>query len=139
MAETSAKGELGRRLAQKALMPIVATAASAAAGYAAKKGPDLFEVKVLPKLKQSALPKLKQAAGGASSVAEDLPSRAKSVVGNVSDLTDEVATRVKEAAPGGGGRAPQRRNGGLSPTELERHVKRRAQARAARRKATSKS
>jgi hypothetical protein len=131
MAETSTKGELGRRLAHKALMPIVATAASAAAGYAAKKGPDLFEEKVLPKLKQAAV--------GASSVAEDLPSRAKSVAGNVGDLTDDLATRVKEAAPGGGGQAPQRRNGGLSPSELERHVTRRAQARAARRKATSRS
>jgi hypothetical protein len=133
MAETSAKGEIGRRLAHKALMPIVAMLASAAAGYAAKKGPDLFEEKVLPKLKQTA--------SGASSVAEDLPSQAKSVAGSAGDLTEDVTSRVKEAAPAprGGGAASQGSNGDLSSTELERHVKRRAQARAARRKATSKS
>ena len=132
MAETTTKGDLGRRLAHKALMPIVATAASAAAGYAAKKGPALFEEKVLPKLKE--------AASGAGSAAEDIPSRAKSVAGNVGELTDELTSRVKEAAPGaGGGGGPQRRNGGLSEAELQRHMKRRAQARAARRKATSKS
>ena len=136
MAETgrpSTKGDLGRRLAHKALMPIVATAASAAAGYAAKKGPDLFEDKVLPKLKQ--------AASGTGSVAENIPSQAKSVAGDVGDLTSELTGRLKEAAPGGsgGGGGAQRRKRGLSQADLDRHVKRRAEARAARRKTTSKS
>src|SRR5262245_64892288 len=103
-SDTPTTGDLGRRLAHRALMPIVATAASAAAGYVAKKGPDLFEDKVLPKLKQ--------AASGAGSVADDIPSRAKS--GHT-----------------------HRDNGELSQAELDRHVKRRAAARAARRKATS--
>jgi hypothetical protein len=124
------KGEIGRRLAHKALMPVVATAASAAAGYAAKKGPELFEEKVLPKLKQ--------APGGASSAAEDVPSRAKSVAGKVGDPTDDLASRVKKATPVGSA-GPQRSNGGISPAELDQHMKRRAQARAARRKANSKS
>ena len=133
MSHGSTKRDLGRKLAHKALMPIVATAASAAAGYAAKKGPDLFEDKVLPKLKQ--------AASGAGSVAEDLPSRAKSVAGGVGDLTSELTGRLKEAAPGGsgGGGGAQRRKRGLSQADLDRHVKRRAEARAARRKTTSKS
>ena len=109
------KGELGRRLAHKALMPIVASAASAAAGYAAKKGPELLEAKVLPKLKETA--------SGAGSAADDLPSQAKSVAGNVGGLTQNVADRVKEAAPVGGA-SPQRHNGGISSAELERHVKR---------------
>src|SRR3954449_3579652 len=140
MADTShsTKGDLGRKLAHKALMPIVATAASAAAGYAAKKGPDLFEQKLLPKLKQ--------AASGASSSAEGIPSRAKSAVANAGDLTEDLAGRVKDAAPGGGGGGARgdgggharRANGGLSQTELETHLKRRAEARAARRKTTPK-
>ena len=134
MSHGSTRRDLGRKLAHKALMPIVATAASAAAGYAAKKGPDLFEDKVLPKLKQ--------AASRAGSVAEDLPSRAKSVAGDVGDLTSDLTGRVKEAAPSGsssGRGATQRRNGVLSQAELDRHVKRRAEARAARRKRTPRS
>src|SRR3954467_6524987 len=89
MAENG-KGDFTRRLAQKALMPIVATAASAAAGYAAKKGPHLFEEKVLPKLKQTA--------SGAGDTAESVPSRAKDAVSSAGDL----AGRVKDAVPIGG-------------------------------------
>ena len=134
-SESTTKGDFTRRLAQKALMPIVATAASAAAGYAAKKGPHLFEEKVLPKLKQTA--------SGAGDAAEDLPARAKEAVSTVGDL----AGRAKEALPvvgstgnagnsGSSGRS--RRGGSLSRTELERHVRQRADARAARRKTTTK-
>ncbi|MFL5927275.1 MAG: hypothetical protein ACJ77E_10100 [Gaiellaceae bacterium] len=134
----STKGDIGRKLAHKALMPIVATAATAVAGYAAKKGPDLFEEKLLPKLKQ--------AAGSAGSAAQEIPSRAKAAAGDAGDITEDLAGRVKDAAPGGGGGgqdgdgggAGRRRNGRLSQTELEQHAKRRAEARAARRKTTPK-
>jgi hypothetical protein len=138
-SDTSTKGDFARRLAHKALMPVVATAASAAAGYAAKKGPDLFEEKVLPKLKE--------AVGGAGTAVEDIPSRAKSVAGSAGELADGLAQRAKDAAPGGGTAQPrtaqprtaQPGSSGLSQAELDRHVKRRAEARAARRrKATSK-
>ncbi|NUR75973.1 MAG: hypothetical protein HOQ28_06785 [Thermoleophilia bacterium] len=125
--DTNRKGEFGRRLAQKALMPIVATAASAAAGYAAKKGPRLFEEKVLPKLKE--------AANGAGAAVEEIPARAKSAAENVGDLAEGLTQRAKDVAPGGGA---QRRTGALSQADLDRHVKQRAEARAARRKATSK-
>jgi hypothetical protein len=55
MAEPGSNGKQGltRRLAHKALKPIVASAASAAAGYVATKGPELFERTVAPKLKSS--------------------------------------------------------------------------------------
>jgi hypothetical protein len=147
MAETTEKGmknDLTRRLAHKALMPLVATAASAAAGYVAKKGPHLFEEKVLPKLKQTA--------NGAGDTAGDLPSRAKDVVSSVGDM----AGRAKDAVPlvgsaggsgngddaasngggngGHGGNATRRK--GLSASDLEKHLKQRADARAARRKST---
>ena len=100
---------------------------SCAAGYAAKKGPHLIEEKVLPKLRV--------AVGSAGGAAEDIPARAKSAAESVGDLAGGLAQRAKDAAPGTGG---QRRSGALSPAELDRHVKRRAEARAARRKATSK-
>ena len=129
-SDTSTTGDLGRRLAHRALMPIVAAAASAAAGYVAKKGPDLFEDKVKPKLKQ--------AMAGASSVADDLPARAKSVPDDVGDLSDDLTDRVKDAAPRIARGQKQTHNGELSQAQLDRHVKRRAAARAARRKATSK-
>jgi hypothetical protein len=128
-SDTGINGDLGRRLAHRALMPIVATAASAAAGYVAKKGPDLFEDKVLPKLKQ--------AVSGASSVADDTPSRAKSVADDIGDLSGDLTDRVKDVTPGVAAGQRHRRNGELSQAELDRHVKRRAAARAARRKATS--
>src|SRR4051794_6451892 len=117
MAETgrpSTKGDLGRRLAHKALMPIVATAASAAAGYAAKKGPDLFEDKVLPNLKQ--------AAGGAGAVAENSARQGKSVAGDAGELTSGWTGGLKEAAAGGrggGGGGTQRRKRALSEADRD--------------------
>jgi len=123
---TATKGGLVRRLAHKALMPVVAAAASAAAGYAAKRGPQLFEERVLPKLKQ--------AAGGATSVAQDAPARVKS-------MAQEAPARVKSAAQDAPARAKSAvsSNNDLSQADLDRHVKRRAEARAARRKATAKA
>jgi hypothetical protein len=122
MAENG-KGDFTRRIAQKALMPIVATAASAAAGYAAKKGPQLFEEKVLPLLKDS-----------------DVSSRAKSAASSVGDVAQDLTQKAKDTVPGTSSAQPStRRNGGLSQSELERHVKQRSEARAARRKATTRS
>jgi hypothetical protein len=134
--ESNSKGDLKRRLAQKALMPIVATAASAAAGYVAKKGPHFFEEKVLPRLKQTA--------SGAGDAAGDFPQRAKEAVSGVGGL----AERAKDAVPlvGGGsggsdggssgGNGNRRNRGGLSGCVLVLLMPRRAVAPAARRKAT---
>jgi hypothetical protein len=132
MAESasSVKGDFGKRLAHKALMPIVATAASAAAGYLAKKGPSLFEEHVLPKVKD--------AASGVGEAASSVPAKAKDVVNGGGELAEGLTSRAKETV-GGGGNGNGARNGGLSPDELERHVKERAEARAARRKATRKA
>jgi hypothetical protein len=134
MAETaSAKGDFGKRLAHKALMPIVATAASAAAGYVAKKGPSFFEDTVMPKLKELG--------NGAGGVASAVPSKAKDAVGGAGDLAEGLASRARGVVPGGGdggdGGGGSARNG-LSQDELERHVQERAEARAARRKSTRK-
>jgi hypothetical protein len=124
---SSGKGDFGKRLAHKALMPIVATAASAAAGYVAKKGPSFFEEKVLPKLKE--------VTSGAGNVASDIPSRAKQAVGGAGDLAEGLTSRAKDTVGVSGN---GHRNGGLSQDELERNHKERAEARAARRKSTGK-
>ena len=122
---SSGKGDLGKRLAHKALMPIVATAASAAAGFVAKKGPSFFE--------QTVLPKLKQLGGGAGDAVSSVPAKAKQVVGGgSSDDESETGNANGNARSNGNGGA------GLSQDDLEKHVKERAEARAARRKPTKK-
>jgi len=138
VAETasSGKGDFGKRLAHKALMPIVATAASAAAGYVAKKGPSFFEEKILPKLKELG-GGAKGLGGGIGSAASDVPARAKQAAGSAGDLAEGLTSRAKETVGGGGGNG--HRNGGLSQSELEQHVKQRAEARAKRRKPTRKA
>src|SRR4051794_7626988 len=144
MAESasSGKGEFGKRLAHKALMPIVASAASAAAAFIAKKGPSFFE--------ETVLPKLKGAASGVGDTASSVPDRAKQAVGGAGDLAEGLTSRAKEtvrsgsgsgsgSSGSGNGNGTSNGNDGLSQDELERHVKERAEARAARRKSTRKA
>jgi hypothetical protein len=53
MKPNLSKGKsVGSRLLEKMLMPIVATAASAAATYAAKKGPQLLDEKIVPRMRE---------------------------------------------------------------------------------------
>ncbi|HZT92512.1 MAG TPA: hypothetical protein VFA05_10785 [Gaiellaceae bacterium] len=130
-SESSGRRDLTKRLAQRALMPIVATAASAAAGYVAKKGPQLFEERVLPKLKE--------VAGGAAGAASEVPARAKQAAGGAGDLAEGLTTRVRETVGGGGSGGGNGRRAGLSRDELERHLKERAEARASRRTSTRRS
>ena len=127
MAEpaSSGKGDFGRRLAQKALMPIVAAAASAAAGYVARQGPAFFEEKVLPKLKELA--------DGLGETASHAPAKAKQAVEGAGDLAEGLTAHAKNVASGNGSRRD-----GMSSDELERHVQERAQARAARRESTKR-
>jgi hypothetical protein len=126
----SRRGErtLGSRMLEKAVLPIVAAAASAAAGYAAKKGPQLLEDTIGPKVRE-----LVSGAGGA---ARDLPSKAKSAAGDAGDVAEHLTERVKSVA-GGAGRSVPRRNGkqSISGDELARRTKERAQHRSQRRKA----
>src|ERR1044072_7534015 len=48
--QQKAGDSLGRTVAKKALAPVVATAATAATGYAVRKGTELWQEKVAPKL-----------------------------------------------------------------------------------------
>jgi cell division septum initiation protein DivIVA len=124
--QSKSGGGTGTRLLQKMLAPIVATAASAAVTYAAKKAPELLEDKVVPKVKDLM-----------SSAARDLPSKAKTVAGDAGDVAEKLTERARSVA-GGAARTASSRNGRrhVSPRELERRVEERERGRAERRKAS---
>src|SRR5437868_12675203 len=91
--ESKKGGGVASRLLEKALMPIVATAASAAATYAAKKAPQFIDQKVAPKLRD-----LMSGAGGA---AHDLPEKAKAAAGEAGDVAERLTERARSVAGGG--------------------------------------
>jgi hypothetical protein len=123
-AQTKKGGDVAGRLLQKMLMPVVATAASAAATYAAKKGPEVIGNKVMPKVRE-----LMHGAGGA---ADDLPSRAKAAAGGAGDVAERLTERARSVA----GAARNGRSGdSVSPKELDRRLRDREKARNERRKA----
>ena len=95
MTETKKGGS-----AAKLLLPVVATLASAAASYLAKKGPQYIE-QLMPKVRETT----ESATSGVGDVAQDLAERAKSVVGardgdggGSSRSLDEIAKRREERA-----------------------------------------
>jgi hypothetical protein len=105
----NANGSTSGRLAKKLLMPVVATAVSAAASYAGKRAPKLIEEKVMPKVRE--------AASSSEDLAGSLADRAKAVVGG----------------SGGDGRVEPSRSSGLSDREREEKRRARAEQRQARR------
>jgi hypothetical protein len=133
--DSTKRGSVKSTLAKKVLMPIAATAASAAASYLAKKGPQFLEQKVLPWLRDSAT--------GVGNAAHDLPDRAKSAADGINqashDLTERAKSAVTSGSDGGdeagGGRTATRQS--VSSAERQRQRSERAQHRAARRKATT--
>jgi hypothetical protein len=112
-----------RRVAEKALMPIVAAGASAAASYVVKNGPGFVE--------DTLLPKVREGAKGAGEAAEKLP-----------DLTDKLPEQLTQKARdvtglgGGDGESSSGGSGSLSAKDLSQRVEERAQGRAKRRNAT---
>jgi len=84
--------DVAGRLIVKLLMPLVATVASAAAGYAAKKGPEFLEEHIGPRLRG--------AKDGASKSVGDLSGRAKSAAGSGGDLASGLADRARAVAGG---------------------------------------
>jgi hypothetical protein len=107
------------------LMPIVATAASAAATYAAKKAPQLIDDKVMPKVRD--------AVRGAGGAAHDLPGKAKAAAGDAGDVAERLTDRARSAA---GAARNGNRDRTVSSQELERRTRERAKHRSARRKAS---
>jgi hypothetical protein len=130
-SKRSRGGGVMRGLAVKLLTPLVAAAASAAAGYAAKKGPKLLE--------ETVLPKLRDARGGAGERMHDLPAQARSAAGGATDLAHDLAGRVTGQVDGSsseGGRSGD--DSGVGSEELEAKREARAERRAARRNASTR-
>jgi hypothetical protein len=111
-------------LVSRFLTPIAAAAASAAAGYAAKKAPDFFERKLLPRLRSLA--------GDAGNVTQDLPARAASVASSAGDMAQELGDKAKSlvtsGTPSSSGSSRRR-----SLNEIEKRRDERTRSRAARR------
>jgi len=115
------------RIATRFLTPIAAAAASAAAGYVVKRGPDYVD-RVL-------LPRLRELAGEAENVTKDLPSKATSVAGGAGDVAQDLTDRAKTLV-GSGAETPSRANHRrFTAQELEQRRDDRARSRAQRRKA----
>jgi len=83
--------DVAGRLIVKLLMPLVATAVSAAAGYAVKKAPELLE---------EFGPRLRGAKDGAAKSVGDLPGRAKTAAGSAGDLATGLSDRARAVAGG---------------------------------------
>jgi hypothetical protein len=134
MADTkeklTGKPSLKHRMAERFIAPLAAAAASAAAGYALKKGPQLFEDKILPWLRN--------ATDGAGDAARELPSRAKSMASDAGDVAERLTDRARSVAAGargdeGSGPNDQARTA-VSSDELERRRKAREKGRTQRRR-----
>ena len=119
--------DVAGRLIVKLLMPLVATAASAAAGYAVKKAPELLEEHIGPRLR------------GAKDDAADLPGRAKAAAGSAGDLATGLTDRARAVAGGAvqwGDDDAGGENGGTSagaPPRSQEELTRRRAERAERR------
>ena len=118
---TSRDGKKKGSLAKRVLVPLAASAVSGATAYAARKAPEFFQEKVLPKLKEAAQ------SGGTLDKAKE------AVEGAVSGVSDRVGT---------GGSSPQQQQNRsrpkLSPAQRERQQRERAARRRERKQALTK-
>jgi len=122
------QGDFKSRLVTRFLTPIAAAAASAAAGYAAKKAPDFFE--------RTLLPQLRSLAGGAEGVTRDLPAKAATVASSAGDVAQELGDRAKSLVTSGTPASSGNSRSKVSLQELEQRRGERARSRAERRKTT---
>jgi hypothetical protein len=116
------RSDFKSKLVSSFMTPIAAAAASAAAGYAARRAPAYVERKILPKLKSLA--------GEAGDATHDLPARAKSVASGAGDVAQELTDKAKSLVGSNGPRRSIR-----SSAEIARRQEQRAKARVERRKA----
>ena len=112
-------------IAKKVLVPLAASAASAATAYVVKKAPDVFREKVLPKIREN---------GGFESLAQDLLERLREVADSVAHVELPGMHDGRSTSAGGGGSPPRRT---MSDAQRERERKERAARRRARRQASS--
>jgi hypothetical protein len=93
-SQKGSRGGVGRRMAKRALEPVVATAVTAASAYLARKGAELARERLLPKLQQK---------GGATAVA-------KETLETVTEKVETVAEKVTPGEPSDeGGREKERK------------------------------
>jgi hypothetical protein len=118
-----------RRIAEKALTPIVAAGASAAATYVARKGPGFVEDTLLPRLKEAA-----QGVGGAAEkLPEKLPEKARAAVSSGGELAEQLTGKARDVVGAGGAESTDDGSSGtLSQDELSRRSEERARHRAQR-------
>src|SRR5439155_6952004 len=109
-------------ITKKVLVPLAASAASAATAYVVKKAPDVFREKVLPKIREQ---------GGFESLAQDLLERLREVADSVAHV-ELPGMHDGRWTSAGGSSAPRR---SLSDAQRERERKERAARRRARRQA----
>src|SRR5437763_6049954 len=126
--EGQGRGDFKSKLATRFLTPIAAAAASAAAGYAAKKAPDFFE--------RTLLPRLRSLAGEAEGVTRDLPAKAATVASSAGDVAQELGDRAKSLVTSGTPASSGNSRSKVSLQELEQRRGERARSRAERRKTT---
>jgi len=130
MADTTEKPSVKHRMTQRFIAPIAAAAASAAAGYALKKGPQLFEEKILPWLRN--------ATEGAGDAARELPSRARAAAGDAGDVAERLTDRARSVASGARGEdssgTRERARKAVSSNQFEQRRKAREKGRAQRRR-----
>jgi len=121
-AREQSRSDFKPRLVKSFMTPIAAAAASAAAGYAARRAPAFVEQRVLTKLKSIA--------GDAGGATHDLPARAKSVASGAGEVAQELTDKAKSLVGSNGRSRPTR-----SPAAIARRREQRARSRAERRKA----
>jgi hypothetical protein len=126
MAENDDRSGAKTRIATRFLTPIAAAAASAAAGFVVKRGPDYVE-RVL-------LPRLRELAGEAENVTKDLPGKAASVASGAGDVAQDLTDRAKSIVGSDGSTSPSDNHRRFTPEQLEQRRQDRARSRAARRK-----
>jgi hypothetical protein len=119
-----------KTITKRALAPIVATAATAATGFTIRKGTELWEQKLRPKVQEKG--------GGLALARETLENAAAKVGGPVSEKMSGLADKV--GANGGGHDSPAPAPGNLvSNGEREQERRQRKQRRQERRQALERA
>jgi hypothetical protein len=130
-SDSQKRGVVGS-LTKKLLAPVVATAASALARYAAKNAPRILEQTVLPKLRE-----VRRSTDGR---VQDLPAKARAAASGAGELAQELAGRVSGGEDGPPAPVPSSKaRTTLSRGELAERREARAERRTARRDKTSTS
>jgi hypothetical protein len=117
---------LKRRAAKKILVPLAASATSAAAGYVARKAPQLLEEKILPKIRE---------AGGVGAFSQQLWSEVTAKIPHVPQQARDLRARITD----GGGTDDRQPSRAATHGEREQARREREAHRRERRKAASTS